>query len=86
MLKIRMEFAMRIGLPMRNGNHSEDGHSHHAEHSSDIHVRHCLEYIRQSLMCAADTTIELAEKTSGGNVDVRGFGKEYICKDFHQLV
>ncbi|PQE27914.1 Tat pathway signal sequence protein [Rutstroemia sp. NJR-2017a BBW] len=71
---------------MRNGNHSEEGNSHHAEHSADTHIRHCLEYIRQSLICSADTTIELAEKAAEGKVGVRGFGTEHICRDFHQLV
>ncbi|CAG8951656.1 hypothetical protein HYFRA_00005456 [Hymenoscyphus fraxineus] len=51
---------------VRNGNHSK-GHSRHAEHSSDTHIRHCLEYLRQSIMCAADTTIELAENAPEGN-------------------
>jgi hypothetical protein len=72
---------------VRNGNHSEEGYSHHAEHSSDTHIQHCLEYIRQSIMCAADTTIELAVKASDeDNVGVRGFGTEHICRDFRQLV
>lgn len=76
---------------MRDGNHSEEGHSHHSEHSSehsaDAHVRHCLEYIRQSLICAADTTIELTVKApEEGRVGVRGFGTQHVCRDFRQLV
>jgi hypothetical protein len=64
----------------------EEEHSHHAEHSSDTHVLHCIEYIRQSLMCSADTTIELAITTAEGDQGVKGFGTEHICKDFRQLV
>ncbi|KAI1322458.1 hypothetical protein F5Y16DRAFT_386605 [Xylariaceae sp. FL0255] len=70
----------------RNGNYSGEEHSHHAEHSSDIHVRHCLEYIRQSLMCVADTTIEQTVEAPEGGSGVRGFGTEHTCKDYQQLV
>ncbi|KAI1763302.1 hypothetical protein GGR53DRAFT_372013 [Hypoxylon sp. FL1150] len=83
-----------------NSSHSEEGaqhpaahshpvdhsHSHSDEHSSDTHVRHCLEYLRQSIMCAADTTIEPTERVPEGNAAVRGFGTVHICKDFRQLV
>ncbi|KAK6601868.1 hypothetical protein H4I96_07209, partial [Botrytis cinerea] len=71
---------------VRNGSHSEGGHSKHAGYSADTHIRHCLECLRQSIMCAADTTIEPAEKASEGKAGVRGFGSQHTCKDFHQLV
>lgn len=59
--------------------------SKHAEHSSDAHVRHCIDLLRQTLMCMSDTTIEVVEKVSNGDVGVRGFGTKHMCKDFDQL-
>ena len=48
-----------------------------------MHVRHCIDYLRQSLMCLADTTIEHLDEKVGG---VKGFGTQHQCKDFKQLV
>ncbi|KAI0154553.1 hypothetical protein GGR57DRAFT_105532 [Xylariaceae sp. FL1272] len=75
-----------------NSNHSEE-HSHHSEehsqhsdHSSETHVRHCLEYIRQGIICAADTTVELGVAAGEGRAGVQGFGTEHVCRDFQQLI
>ncbi|RDW91740.1 hypothetical protein BP5796_02905 [Coleophoma crateriformis] len=80
---------------MRNGMYSKEGQSHSGEHSedhyshaggvSDPHVGHCLDYIRQSLMCVADTTIEVAVRAPGGRAGVRGWGTEHMCRDYQQL-
>ncbi|KAF2169473.1 hypothetical protein M409DRAFT_52708 [Zasmidium cellare ATCC 36951] len=31
-----------------------------ADHGSPAHLRHCIEYVRQGIICAADTTLEHA--------------------------
>lgn len=49
---------------------------------SPPHVRHCLDLLRQSMMCQADTTIEVKDELAGG---VHGFGVEHRCKDWDQL-
>ncbi|KAI0448093.1 hypothetical protein F4803DRAFT_496473 [Xylaria telfairii] len=46
------------------------------------HVRHCIDYLRQSLMCHADTNLEPVRKDLGG---VTGFGSEHKCRDFDKL-
>ena len=51
--------------------------------SSPSHVRHCLDLLRQTLMCYADTTLELKDENSNG---VRGFGTQHICRNWEQLV
>lgn len=51
--------------------------------SSPTHVRHCIDFLRQSLMCHADTTFEMKDEALNG---VRGFGTEHRCKDWSQLV
>jgi len=49
---------------------------------SEIHVQHCLDLLRQTLMCHADTTVEAVDQVSRG---VTGFGVEHQCRNFEQL-
>jgi len=51
--------------------------------STPSHIRHCIDLLRNTLMCQPDTTVELKNKTLGG---VTGFGTEHQCKDWNQLV
>ena len=55
-------------------------HSKHKDHS--VHVRHCLDYLRQSLMCAADTNLETYNYEVDG---VRGWGVKR-CRDYDGVV
>ncbi|KAL6721251.1 hypothetical protein ACLMJK_000353 [Lecanora helva] len=50
--------------------------------SSPSHIRHCVDLLRQSLMCRPDTTIEVKNEELGG---VTGFGTEHQCRDWGQL-
>ncbi|KAF3767315.1 hypothetical protein M406DRAFT_355532 [Cryphonectria parasitica EP155] len=43
------------------------------------HVRHCFDYLRQSLTCAADMTLEPIDHTLGG---VTGWGNPRLCRDY----
>jgi hypothetical protein len=47
------------------------------------HVRHCIDLLRQSLMCHADTTVEDVDESIGG---VHGFRVEHQCRSWEQLV
>lgn len=51
--------------------------------SSPPHIRHCIDLIRQSLMCRPDLTVELKEEELGG---VRGFGTEHQCHNWDELI
>ncbi|KAI1351456.1 hypothetical protein F5Y01DRAFT_282397 [Xylaria sp. FL0043] len=53
--------------------------SHHAKPS---HLRHCFDYLRQSVMCSADTNLEPVIEGRGG---VNGFGSDRKCRDFGRL-
>jgi len=46
------------------------------------HTKHCLEYLRSSIMCAADSTLEPWKNTLNG---VDGFGNPHMCRDFDEL-
>ncbi|TVY87753.1 Oxidase, partial [Lachnellula willkommii] len=50
---------------------------------SPPHIRHCIDLLRQSLMCNADTTVEKKDEVAGG---VHGFGVQHRCKHWFQLV
>lgn len=47
------------------------------------HIRHCIDLLRQSLMCNADLTIELKDEELGG---VTGFGTVHKCIDWPELL
>jgi len=49
---------------------------------SPSHVRHCIDLLRQTLMCYSDRTIEEKDDTGG----VKGFGTEHQCNDYEELV
>ena len=50
--------------------------------SSPPHVRHCIDLLRQSLMCNADRTIEIKDNKGG----VLGFGTTHQCVDWQELI
>ena len=52
------------------------------DHSTPWHTRHCIDFLRQALMCHADTTIEYVVPNLHGIV---GFGVEHQCKSWDQL-
>ncbi|KAF2245314.1 hypothetical protein BU26DRAFT_384158, partial [Trematosphaeria pertusa] len=47
----------------------------------EVHIRHCVELLRVSLMCVADRTIEKKNEMGG----VTGFGTEHKCADYDGL-
>ncbi|KAF2243059.1 hypothetical protein BU26DRAFT_437938, partial [Trematosphaeria pertusa] len=52
-------------------------------HATPSHVRHCIDLLRQALMCQPDLTIEVQNDELGG---VTGFGTEHVCADWKQLI
>jgi len=46
------------------------------------HTAHCFEYLRQSLMCSADSTVEPAGRRVGGFL---GWGFPRPCRDYGEL-
>ena len=47
------------------------------------HIRHCIDLLRQSLMCQPDLTVEIKNIELGG---VTGFDTEHQCKNWTQLL
>ena len=50
---------------------------------SPAHIVHCIDLIRQSLMCQPDLTIEVKDPDIGG---VTGFGTQHQCRDWEELI
>ncbi len=46
------------------------------------HVRHCIDLLRQALMCNPDLTVEVKDLVAGG---VHGFGETHQCIDWAEL-
>ena len=46
------------------------------------HNRHCMDYIRQTLECSADMTLEwMRTEKDGTRFQVDGMGIKHMCKD-----
>ncbi|CAJ2504616.1 Uu.00g120100.m01.CDS01 [Anthostomella pinea] len=56
--------------------------SAHRDNMTSPHMRHCFDYLRQSLTCAADATMEPVDPTLGG---VTGWGNGRVCRNYSQL-
>lgn len=49
------------------------------------HAAHCFEYLRQSLMCSADSTLEPAAVSSSAKNGLLGWGFRRQCHDYDAL-
>ena len=55
-------------------------------HRNANHIPHCFEYIRQGIMCSADTTLEKSRIEDGKITrDVDGWGAEHECRDLDAI-
>jgi hypothetical protein len=52
-------------------------------HASPQHVSHCIDLLRNALVCQPDLTLEVASRELDG---VTGFGTEHMCVDWEELV
>lgn len=47
------------------------------------HVHHCLDYLRQSIICAGDMTLEWPKQDGPGQgIAVDGWGVPHQCRDY----
>ncbi|KAL2859642.1 hypothetical protein BJX68DRAFT_262065 [Aspergillus pseudodeflectus] len=46
------------------------------------HVRHCFDYLRQTIMCAADTNLEVLDRDTRAT---DGWGQERVCRDYQSV-
>lgn len=49
-------------------------------------MKHCFDYLRQSLMCASDTTLETLQVNNESNKPaVDGLGTTHLCRDYDKV-
>ncbi|KAJ5503317.1 hypothetical protein N7463_006191 [Penicillium fimorum] len=51
---------------------------------SVAHLTHCFDYLRQSIMCFGDTTLEWLPAPPN-DIGSTGWGYEHICRDFNAI-
>ncbi|KAI0834756.1 hypothetical protein F5Y06DRAFT_278335 [Hypoxylon sp. FL0890] len=71
-------FASLDGIIEEMGAESQDANHRTSRH----HIRHCFEYLRQSLICLADANLEDMNYTTRG---ISGWQTERTCRDFEGL-
>ncbi|EFQ36607.1 hypothetical protein CGRA01v4_09676 [Colletotrichum graminicola] len=54
----------------------------HLDTVNTTHLSHCWDYLRQSIMCSGDTTLEWKPANDIGST---GWGYQHICKDYTSL-
>lgn len=55
-----------------------------ANNETNRHTTHCLEYLRQSVICNADPNIEYRQEDSEGNLQTLGDGI-HQCRNYDQI-
>ncbi|KIX93905.1 uncharacterized protein Z520_10242 [Fonsecaea multimorphosa CBS 102226] len=54
--------------------------------SLEAHIVHCVDYLRQSVMCCGDTTLERGHEAGGiFKPPVDGWGNTHMCRDWDAL-
>ncbi|KAF7934656.1 uncharacterized protein EAE98_002701 [Botrytis deweyae] len=53
------------------------------QHIDETHVLHCVEFLRQSVMCHADTSLQVEASYHQG---ILAFGTTYPCRNWWQMV
>lgn len=54
-------------------------------HDRNEHAGHCFEYLRQSLMCSADSSVEPAHVEKKGGQEFLGWDVPRMCRNYDQL-
>ncbi|KAL7941847.1 hypothetical protein V8C42DRAFT_333892 [Trichoderma barbatum] len=81
MLRESLFAGMQHRKPNISAEEHLDGHQLHTAHQQ--HVRHCFDYLRQSIMCCGDMSLEWA-RPSLPTVD--GWDIPHRCKSFDEAV
>jgi hypothetical protein len=75
---------IRTSLSMLLSPNQQASHGNMDHHLREDHLFHCVDYLRQAITCAADTTLE-AEKAFpdfNNKLGVDGWGDKHGCRNF----
>ena len=65
--------------------HSMNSNGTMSEHDNE-HMDHCIEYMRQSVICNADLALETSYETNKGHRYVTGWETTHVCNDWTELM
>jgi hypothetical protein len=70
-----------LAMHMRAGNMTVDEHEL-------VHNDHCFDYLRNAIMCMADTTLEgqIEGKDRDGETGTDGTGAMHVCRNWDEVV
>lgn len=68
--------GQRSGMPRAKSTDTPDEKFARVEQS---HIEHCFAYLKQSILCAGDTTLEGPDKAGRG---LHGWGVEHQCREW----
>ncbi|KAI1409258.1 hypothetical protein F5Y13DRAFT_193498 [Hypoxylon sp. FL1857] len=68
--------------PLANLTDIPDFDNSTATRIAPFHIRHCFDYIRQALMCAADTSLEVLDQETHLT---NGWGQPKQCRNYEQV-
>lgn len=79
--------SIRSQLENPGKTHEGHGHDKLSAHANELHVAHCLDYLRQSIMCAGDMSLESAVTDKNGMLiqAVSGWGATHTCKAWDEV-
>ena len=79
--------SIRFQLENPGKTHEGHGHDKLSVHANELHVAHCLDYLRQSIMCAGDMSLESAVTDKDGKLiqAVSGWGATHSCKNWDEV-
>ncbi|KAE8350326.1 hypothetical protein BDV28DRAFT_151033 [Aspergillus coremiiformis] len=67
---------------------SKQNSGHKSRHDHSDHTNHCIDYLRQAIMCASDATLESSEVLDGNGNSTRavdGWNNTHQCRDWDSL-
>ncbi|EKM56659.1 uncharacterized protein PHACADRAFT_253907 [Phanerochaete carnosa HHB-10118-sp] len=77
--------SLRHAILNGKSHDGEQGHGHGHTRKRDVeHSAHCLNYLRQTIMCAADLTLE-PEIVLGSSDVGEGLGAVHVCRDWSRV-
>jgi hypothetical protein len=74
-----------IRLALSPGRDVEHKHERDLFHQGTVHLDHCVDQIRQALMCHADLTPVPMQQIEGLENTLIGNGEEHTCRDFDAI-
>ncbi|PQE29900.1 Tat pathway signal sequence protein [Rutstroemia sp. NJR-2017a WRK4] len=76
-------YNMLHQLEVLDGGSADEYLEQSGAHATVGHLRHCFDYLRRALMCAADTNLEVVNPDTSSTT---GWGYERKCRDYESVM